>query len=108
MKRPGRAAPGPFDRGLPVRSYCVFEGLLVLDDPPLLPGVVGAADGEEPEPPAGGVAVELRGVLLLPELPPDVPLDPLLSHPTSAKAAKTAPARSIRLSIEALLPQYSR
>jgi hypothetical protein len=84
----------------------------VLDEPPLLPGVVGAADGEvveeEPELPAGGVAVELRGVLLLPELPPEVPLDPLLSQPTSAKAAKTAPARSIRLSIEALLPQYSR
>jgi hypothetical protein len=93
-----------------LRRYCVFEGLLELDEP-LLPGVVGAAEGEvveeDPALPAGGVAVELRGAVLLPELP-DVPLDPPLSQPTSAKVAKTAPARSIRLSIEALLPQYSR
>lgn len=65
----------------------------------------GAVVEEEPEPPAGGVAVELRGVV--PELLPE-PLEPLLSHPTSAKVARTAPARSVRLSIEILLPQYSK
>jgi hypothetical protein len=61
---------------------------------------------EVPEPPAGGVAVELRGVV--PELP-DEPLEPLLSpQPTSASVPSTTPARSVRLSIETLLPQYSK
>jgi hypothetical protein len=73
-----------------------------------LGGVVGERDGAVAEPPVlpdGGVAVELRGAVLLPELPPDVPLEPPLSQPTSASVARIAPARSVRLSIEALLTE---
>jgi hypothetical protein len=86
--------------------YCVFCVPPVVSELPELGlgGVVGERDGAVAEPPAlpdGGVAVELRGVVLL----PDVPLEPPLSQPTSASVASIAPARSVRLSMEALLTE---
>jgi hypothetical protein len=99
----------------PLEELPLPDGLGLVEPPdpdvvlevPLLDGFEdGLVVEEVPEPPAGGVAVELRGVV--PELP-DEPLEPLLSpQPTSASVPSTTPARSVRLSIETLLPQYSK
>jgi hypothetical protein len=91
---------------VPVVGF-VAEPLMLpeVEEPEAPLGLAGIDD--VPEPPAGGVAVELRGVVEVPEVP-EVLVPALSSQPTRASAPRTAPARSVRLSIEALLPQYSR